>query len=118
MEISPAQCRAARALLNWTQEMLATRAGAALKTVRDFETERRKPLNVARTTVRRALEEAGVEFFEDGGLRLRKQGSCDPSTRDDIHVSNGRLMFIKAAQSAKAEGQVGEVKRHFFTIVI
>jgi len=33
----------ARALLNWTQETLAHKVGVALKTVRDFENERRKP---------------------------------------------------------------------------
>jgi len=47
MEISPAQCRAARALLDWKQETLATKAGVALKTVRDFENERRVPRDPA-----------------------------------------------------------------------
>ena len=39
MEISPRQSRAARGLLDWTQDNLATRAGVSLKTVQDFEGE-------------------------------------------------------------------------------
>jgi DNA-binding XRE family transcriptional regulator len=71
MEISPAQCRAARALLNWTQEMLANKAGISLKTVRDFETGRRKPLGVVRTSIKQALEQSGIELIGEDGLRLK-----------------------------------------------
>ena len=72
MEISAKQCRAARALLDWTQEQLATKAGVALRTVQDFEGERRKPIKVVRASIQQALENSGVEFFADDGLRLRK----------------------------------------------
>lgn len=72
MEISPAQCRAARALLNWTQDTLAVKTGVALKTVRAFETERTKPLGVTRAAIKQALEKAGVEFLNGDGVRLRK----------------------------------------------
>ena len=74
MEISAKQCRAARALLDWTQEQLATKAGVALRTVQDFEGERRKPIKVVRASIQQALENSGVEFFADNGLRLRKLG--------------------------------------------
>jgi DNA-binding XRE family transcriptional regulator len=73
MEISPGQCRAARALLNWTQETLANKVGVALKTVRDFENERRKPINIVRTSIQQAFEQAGIEFFDDDGLRLKRK---------------------------------------------
>jgi len=73
MEISPGQCRAARALLNWTQETLANKVGVALKTIRDFENERRRPLKIVRASIKQAFEQAGIEFFEDDGLRLKKQ---------------------------------------------
>ena len=69
---APSACRAARALLNWTQETLATKVGVALKTIRDFETGRRKPLAIVRAAIKQALEQAGIEFFDDDGLRLRK----------------------------------------------
>jgi DNA-binding XRE family transcriptional regulator len=72
MEISPAQCRAARALLNWNQKTLADKTGVALKTVRAFETGRTKPLGVTRAALKQALEKAGVEFLDGDGVRLRK----------------------------------------------
>jgi DNA-binding XRE family transcriptional regulator len=72
MEISAKQCRAARALLDWTQEQLATKAGVALRTVQDFEGERRKPIKVVRASIKQAFEQSGVEFLGEDGLRLRK----------------------------------------------
>ncbi|QZO02466.1 helix-turn-helix domain-containing protein [Chenggangzhangella methanolivorans] len=39
------QCRAARALLDWTQEELANAANLSLSTVRDFEKGRRTPIS-------------------------------------------------------------------------
>lgn len=72
MEISPGQCRAARALLNWTQEELAKKVGVALRTIRDFENERRQPLKVVRSSIQQAFEQAGIEFLESEGLRLKK----------------------------------------------
>jgi DNA-binding XRE family transcriptional regulator len=72
MDISPGQCRAARALLNWTQDTLAVKTGVALKTIRAFENERTKPLGITRAAIKQALEKAGIEFFEDDGLRLKK----------------------------------------------
>ena len=41
LKMTPAQCRAARALLNWTQPKLANEAGFGLSTIVDYEKERR-----------------------------------------------------------------------------
>jgi DNA-binding XRE family transcriptional regulator len=72
MEISPAQCRGARGLLDWTQADLAKKVGIALRTVRDFESGKRKPLTIVRSSIKQALEEAGIEFLDGEGLRLKK----------------------------------------------
>jgi DNA-binding XRE family transcriptional regulator len=72
MEISPAQCRGARGLLDWTQADLAKKVGIALRTVRDFESGKRKPLQIVRSSIKQALEEAGIEFLGDDGLRVKK----------------------------------------------
>jgi len=72
--MTPAQCRAARALLNWTQPKLAEKAALGLSTVVDFERERRdvSPSSVA--AIRAALE-THVEFIDPNGggagVRLR-----------------------------------------------
>jgi transcriptional regulator with XRE-family HTH domain len=75
--MTPAQCRAARALLDMTQLQLAQAAQLGLSTVVDFEKDRRQVSESAIQAIRFALEGAGVEFLlENGqgeGLRLRKR---------------------------------------------
>ncbi|WP_428037199.1 helix-turn-helix domain-containing protein [Bosea thiooxidans] len=60
--ITPAQCRAARALLDWRQEDLAKAAHLGLSTIRDFEKGRRVPTYNNLRGIKLALEEAGVEI--------------------------------------------------------
>ena len=79
--LTAAQIRAARALLRWRAEDLAMRSALGLATIRRAEgTEGLTQLTVANDrAVRRALEDAGVEFLDasvkhGGGVRFR-----DPS---------------------------------------
>ena len=71
----PAQCRAARGLLNWTQKDLAAKSGVSAVTIRNFENERSTPQPATLTVLKQTLEVAGIEFIgENGGgpgLRLR-----------------------------------------------
>jgi transcriptional regulator with XRE-family HTH domain len=60
---TPAQCRAARALLNWTQAVLAERAGVARKTIADFELASRTLHIRTRRDITATLEAAGIEFM-------------------------------------------------------
>ena len=64
--MSPEQCRAARAWLNWTQQELARRAGVGLSTVRDFEKGERTPIPNNLAAIRRAVENAGIQLVFDG----------------------------------------------------
>ncbi len=59
---SPAQCRAARALLYWTQLELARRSRVSRKTIIDFEMGQRVPKLRTLLGIARTLESAGVEF--------------------------------------------------------
>ena len=61
--ITPAQCRAARALLDMTQPELAERAGLGLSTVVDFEKSRREVSERAIAELQAALERAGIKFL-------------------------------------------------------
>ncbi|OUI98324.1 helix-turn-helix domain-containing protein [Acetobacter sp. DsW_54] len=76
MEITPPQCRAARALLNWSQSQLEDASKVAKKTIADFEREARAPYPRTLSAIRSALEAAGVEFIAENGsgagVRLRK----------------------------------------------
>ncbi len=71
--INPAQCRAARGLLDWSQQDLADRAGVGIVTVRQFEAGVHEPRRATLQVVKRAFEDAGVEFLDpsDGGAGLR-----------------------------------------------
>ena len=63
--ITGRQVRAARALLNWKQEMLAEKALVALTALKRLESERGLPVHEGtRDQVRRALEAAGILFVE------------------------------------------------------
>jgi transcriptional regulator with XRE-family HTH domain len=74
--ISAAQSRAARALIEWSQEQLAIAAHLGLSTVRDFEKGRRTPTHNNLVGIKSALEGAGVIFVQENGegpgVRLRK----------------------------------------------
>jgi transcriptional regulator with XRE-family HTH domain len=76
--ITADQCRAARALLDWSRERLAETSRVSLRTIIDFERNAREPRFLTFDAIRRALESAGVEFIaENGGgpgVRLRKAG--------------------------------------------
>lgn len=71
------QSRAARALLGWSQTQLAEASGVSLSTIADFENDKREPIPNNLTAIRRALEDAGIEFIsaKNGkgvGVRLRE----------------------------------------------
>jgi len=74
--LSPEQCRAARGLLDWTQEELAERADVSRSTVRDFENGRHVLHPTTAAQVVAALEDGGALLIpadEAGpGVRLRK----------------------------------------------
>jgi len=76
MSLTSAQCRAARALLDWSQGDLASAAKVATKTLADFERGNRTPYERTLADIQAALEEAGAIFIaengEGPGVRLRK----------------------------------------------
>lgn len=58
--MTPAQCRAARALLNLSQKELAISSGVSLRSVQGFEAGERELRSMALNTITRILEEKGV----------------------------------------------------------
>ena len=73
--ITPAQCRAGRGLLDWTQQRLADEARVGVVTIRQLEAGVVTPRRATLEVVRRALETAGVELINanggGSGVRLR-----------------------------------------------
>ena len=77
--ITPQQCRAGRALLDWPQRMLSAQSLISQSTIRDFESASREILIRNNRALREAMEAYGVVFSEDGthGVSLagKKEGS-------------------------------------------
>jgi transcriptional regulator with XRE-family HTH domain len=75
--VTPAQCRAARGLLGWSQQDLARQARVGIVTVHQLETGISQPRRATLEVIRRAFESAGVEFIDENGggpgVRLRKR---------------------------------------------
>ncbi|MCA6098893.1 helix-turn-helix transcriptional regulator [Bradyrhizobium australafricanum] len=78
--ITAAQCRAARALLDWSQQQLADASKVGNATIRNFEGGKSAPQYATLDVLSRAFESAGVVFLEDGqsidggpGVRLAKR---------------------------------------------
>jgi transcriptional regulator with XRE-family HTH domain len=80
MNLLPEQCRAARGLLNWTQEHLATSAGVSRSTIKDFECNRHAIHRATEALLIRALEEGGVRLIpaQEEGAGVRLAGGSAP----------------------------------------
>jgi predicted transcriptional regulator len=79
--VTPAQCRAARGLLDWSQQELANGAGVGIVTIRQIEAGTTEPRRATIAVVRQTFERAGVEFIEANGggpgVRLRKRSRSE-----------------------------------------
>ncbi len=62
------QCRAARSLLDWSQDELAKRVNCAKKTITDFEKGNRSPQSRTIRDIIKIFEDFGIEF--DGNEKM------------------------------------------------
>lgn len=67
MQLSADQCRAARGLLNWTQDQLATNARVSRATVADFESNTRQPMKNNIRSMSDCMYAAGVGLVAEEG---------------------------------------------------
>jgi predicted transcriptional regulator len=79
LKVSIRQIKAARALLDWSQEDLASSAGISIPTIKRLEAQDGLLGGRSETgnKIRVALEQGGVEFIDENGggagVRLRKR---------------------------------------------
>jgi hypothetical protein len=65
--LTAAQCRAGRALIEWSQAQLSQSASIDLQTIADFEKRFRSADETTRRRLRATLEAAGVVFIAENG---------------------------------------------------
>ncbi|BCG86609.1 hypothetical protein MesoLj113c_27190 [Mesorhizobium sp. 113-3-9] len=95
-QLTVEQCRAARALVDWSQARLGAKAQVSEGTVRDFEKSKRVPSGDMLVAMRSALERAGVAFLGDG---------------ETIHGGPGvRLKTPTAPRSPIEDGEAGIIQ--------
>jgi transcriptional regulator with XRE-family HTH domain len=70
--IRPGQIKAARAILDWSQDDLALASRLSVGTIRNIE-QGNYPRNATLNLVREALENAGIEFLDCDGVKKRAE---------------------------------------------
>ena len=77
--VSFLQCKAARAIIGWSQDQLVEASKVTKSTIANFESGKSTPYSRTLLDIQTALETAGIEFLEDGacsqnggaGVRLK-----------------------------------------------
>lgn len=79
--MSPAECIAARSLLQWSQFQLAEASGADVSAIRNYEDGKIAPVEGNVEALRRAFDKAGVRFVSEigGGSGVRLDPSLHPA---------------------------------------
>ena len=97
--ITAGQIKAARALLGWSQEVLAEGTGLAVNTIRNIEMGFMSPRHETNSLIRQLLENAGLEFTDGEGVRRRN---------DEIKIAQGvdsrETFFDDLLRTAKTKG--------------
>jgi transcriptional regulator with XRE-family HTH domain len=93
--LNPAQVRAARALLAWSQQDLARNAQVGASTVADFERGQRTPVPNNADAMRSALEDAGVKFMAGGAVLTESLPSPEKLT------SGSPIRWIEASDHSE-----------------
>jgi transcriptional regulator with XRE-family HTH domain len=99
--ISPEQCRAARALLNWSQPELAEKCGMHPQTISSFEAKNGSPTRTTLTKILEVFTRNNIKFLPNHGVCI---------SDDSIYVVETFLDLLNDAQNTLSEG--GEILLH------
>ena len=93
MPLTSAQIRAARALIRWSAQELATKTEVGVTTIRRAEltASETKLTRVNDQAIRRVLEAAGVEFIDHEGVVGR---GCVCGTYNKVRASAARWLRV------------------------
>ncbi|MFD1747428.1 helix-turn-helix transcriptional regulator [Rhizobium helianthi] len=87
--LTPALCRAARGLLDWTQCELADRSGVSRSTIRDYEGSRHDVHRSTEAQLRQAFENGGVRFINSEGCPIGIASSATDDRQASTDLSPG-----------------------------
>jgi transcriptional regulator with XRE-family HTH domain len=73
LHLTSRQIKAARALLDWSQDDLASASQLSIATIRKLELGHISPRSTTTHHIRQAFENAGLEFIEPNGVRQRPE---------------------------------------------
>jgi transcriptional regulator with XRE-family HTH domain len=119
--INARQIKAARALLNWSQEDLAEASSLSITTIRKIESGHLSPRGKTTQAIISGLEGADIELIDSTGVRLRNQDveiiegdDCYLQLLDkiyhDMKKGGGEVLFMNAdgtrVNAAESDGHL------------
>lgn len=117
------QCRAARGLLDWTQQDLADASGLSKTAINNFEKGHSDIKNESLRAIRMAFESADLEFIREEGLRKKTEGaqilkgpSAFSELLDDIYQTlrenGGEILINNMDENIAGETQPKKLLEH------
>ena len=91
--ITGAQCRAARALVEWTRDKLASNSNVDALVIEEFERKIDLPADDVRNALQAVLEGAGAVFIEEngGGVGVRLKFNSSEVRRTGVLENEGGI---------------------------
>ncbi|MFA4994647.1 MAG: helix-turn-helix transcriptional regulator [Bdellovibrionales bacterium] len=116
-DINARQIKAARALLNWSQESLALASGLSVTTIRKIESGHLSPRRKTTKAILTGLKNSDIEFIDSTGVRLKKHGveviegeDCYLRFLDkvyhDVKKCGGEILFMNADNSRMNRAEI------------
>lgn len=104
--ITPAQIRAGRGLLKWTQGVLASRASISAVTLNMIESDQVAPRTKTLDAIRTVLEGEGIRFIGDAaeGFGVMMRPRADASATPSADPSGSKPLRDKTSSSMRAAG--------------
>lgn len=109
--MTPEQCRTARRALGWSERDLAVRALCAELTVKHFEAGHKRSFHSTVTSIRTALQVAGVEFTEND-IQANHLRSNPDWTPEECHAGR-RLLGWNCQRLGQRAGLTSSAVRRF-----
>ncbi len=107
------QCRAARGLIDWTQDRLAIEAGVSAFTVRNFEGGKTEPTRATLEVIRRAFEKAGITFIDgdEPGVKLIKNAKGAEEISRQIDALEDKISSMPAPTEPSPEAGMNIMRK-------